>query len=237
MGILRFGVLAELCAVAWLGENRGRMKIVVVLVALCACVRGGVINGSFEVGGFNPCIVGEFALPGWRGLAPLDGGNSGVVGANNGLAVADGVLHFCFNGGNPSDRGWISQVVSTDAGAWYSLGFAVGRAGGAQPLVLGVGVRADGGEVAGGLFAPPERPGFQWEELGFMGTGGLVELRFEDRSGGNSISDLYLDGVELVEVGLARSAAPVPERLNTAWAGLAGLFLIGCAMVGLSKVG
>lgn len=98
-----------------------------------------IINGSFELPTLTTTqnISGPFTLTGWTGLAPSNGGNAGlVVGPSNGLTPAAGVHHFTFNGGNPSDRGWLEQTIITTPGAAYDLTFAVGRAGGGQTVVV-----------------------------------------------------------------------------------------------------
>lgn len=176
-----------------------------------------LVNGSFEgpSAAHTLNLAGAFVLPGWSGLGPVMGGNAGlVVGVDSGLAPAEGRQHFTFNGGNPGDRGWIEQAFSTVPGAAYVLTFAVGRSGGGQELALGV-------EVGGwaGVFTPPSSRGYATASLGFVAAGSVSTLRFSDLSGGNSISDMYLDNV-------AVSAVPEPG----AWAAIIGAVALAAAV-------
>lgn len=116
------------------------MRYLILIATLAQPVAAlTIVNGSFELPGIATTqnISGSFTLDGWTGLAPSNGGNAGlVVGPSNGLTPAAGVHHFTFNGGNPSDRGWLEQTIITTPGAAYDLTFAVGRAGGGQTVVV-----------------------------------------------------------------------------------------------------
>lgn len=182
--------------------------LILTLIALSAIAPRlqavNLSNGSFETPALTTTqnISGLFSLPGWTGLASSDGGNAGlVVGANNNLAPADGTQHFTFNGGNPSDRGYLEQTISTTPGATYTLTFALGRAGGGQELSLSILDRT---------FLPPPAPGYLTHTLNFTALGTLTTLRFTDTSGPNSISDLYLDAIS------ATQTSPVPDPTTNA---------------------
>lgn len=177
----------------------------------------GLVNGGFEAPslGYTFNLAGPFVLPGWEGVGPSDGGNAGVVMSwHTPLAAFEGAQHFTFNGGNPSDRGWIEQAFVTVPGEIYRVEFALGRVGGGQEL----GVRVDVGGVSG-VFSPPGTVGYTVASVEFVAGEGLSRLRFTDVSGPNSISDLYLDAVRV-------SAVPEPSM----WASLAGLAGLGMAL-------
>ncbi len=156
-----------------------------------------ILNGSFEQPALTTTqnISGAFTLPGWSGIASSNGGNAGLVlGPNNGLTPAEGLQHYTFNGGNPSDHGYLEQTIPTTPGASYSLTFALGRAGGGQSLSL---------TIHGQTFLPPPTTGYQFHNLAFT-AGEFTTLHFTDTSGPNSISDLYLDAISV-------TPAPVPD--------------------------
>lgn len=166
-----------------------------------------LVNGGFEspVLASTMNVSGSFSFSGWSGVASSNGGNAGlVVGVDNGLAPASGVQHYNFNGGNPSDQGWIQQELTTVIGQQYSVSFSVGRAGGGQALSLSASV----GGVAVGDFLPPAGVGYLAYSFTFVASSSSSLLRFTDTSGGNSISDLYLDNVSVSAVG---SAIPEPS--------------------------
>jgi hypothetical protein len=168
-----------------------------------------VLNGSFEApaSGATQNLAGAFSLGAWSGVGPSNGGNAGlVVGTDNGLAPFAGSQHFTFNGGNPSDRGWIEQSFSTVSGASYLVEFAIGRAGSGQALSLTAAVTG-AGVLASGSFSPGASVGYSVASFSFVADGASAVLRFTDTSGGNSISDLYLDGV-------AVSAVPEPAAVG-----------------------
>lgn len=165
-----------------------------------------LVNGSFEapVLSITMNVSGAFSFSGWSGVASSSGGNAGlVVGVDNGLGPAQGVQHYTFNGGNPSDRGWIEQGLNTVSGMTYSVSFSVGRSGGGQALSLSASVN----NVAMGDFLPPAGVGYSVYSFMFVAASDSSLLRFTDTSGGNSISDLYLDAVSVSAVG---SAIPEP---------------------------
>lgn len=159
-----------------------------------------ITNGSFE----SPLLTttenfsGAFAFSGWSGQAPSQGGNAGLVyGSNNGLTPAQGTQHFTFNGGNPSDRGWLEQAIATTPGTAYTLTFAVGRAGSGQDLSLTAAVLTGATPLTHQTFLPPPTAGYLFHTLDFIAPDTITTLRFTDTSGPNSISDLYLDAIEL----------------------------------------
>ena len=170
-----------------------------------------VVNGSFELPGLASTqnLSGPVNLPGWTGWAPGDGGNAGlVVGTDNALAPADGRQHFTFNGGNPSDRGWLEQTLPTDAGAEYDLVFALGRAGGGQPLSLFLTVASGPSLLLSQSFLPPDAVGYATHAVHFTASTAATTLRFADTSGANSISDLYLDAVRVTPTPAPAAAVP-----------------------------
>jgi MYXO-CTERM domain-containing protein len=63
-----------------------------------------------------------------------------------------------------------------------------------------------------GTFTPGASVGYAVASFSFVASGSASVLRFTDTSGGNSISDLYLDGV---------SVSAVPEAADVGlWAGV-----------------
>jgi len=174
-----------------------------------------LVNGSFEAPAltYTQSLTGPFTFPGWSGLAPSNGGNAGLVlGPDNGLTPADGAQHFTFDGGNPSDQGYLEQTIATTPGASYALTFALGRAGYRQDLSL---------TLLGQTFLPPPETGYQFHTLAFTAAGPSTTLRFADTSGPNSISDLYLDAISVTE------APPVPDSgPSSALLILAGVLLL-----------
>lgn len=184
-----------------------RYLITIVLLAQPLAALPLITNGSFEEPRLTTTqnLTGPFTLGAWTGYAPSQGGNAGlVVGTNNGLSPADGTQHFTFNGGNPSDRGYIEQTLPTLAGQLYDLTFALGRAGGGQPLSLALTLN---GQNSTSYPAPAN--GYTTYTLSYTATGPTT-LRFTDTSESNSISDLYLDAVSLTQ------ATPVPDHPNPA---------------------
>lgn len=168
-----------------------------------------IVNGSFEIPALSATqnLFGAFTLTGWTGLAPSNGGNAGlVVGPSNGLTPAAGVHHFTFNGGNPSDRGWLEQTIITTPGAAYDLTFAVGRAGGGQDIRL---------TILGQTFLPPPSTGYLFHTIAFTAAGSATTLRFTDTSGPNSISDLYLDAINVIQTTPTTPTATVPDDSST----------------------
>jgi hypothetical protein len=158
-----------------------------------------LLNGSFELPALTTTqnISGAFTMPGWTGIASSNGGNAGLVlGPDNGLSPAEGTQHFTFNGGNPSDHGYLDQTLPTTPGTAYLLTFALGRAGGGQSLSL---------TLLGNTYQPPPSPGYHYHTHAFTATSPTTLLRFTDTSGPNSISDLYLDAITLTQ------ASPVPD--------------------------
>jgi hypothetical protein len=199
-------------------------------IALCVVVFGLVqpafgqilINGSFEspIFGSTQNLAGAFSLGAWSGFGPSNGGNAGlVVGVDNGLGPASGSQHFTFNGGNPSDQGWIEQTFSTVPGTAYVVEFAIGRSGGGQALSLLASVSGLG-SLASASFSPAASAGYSVASFAFVADHSSVVLRFADPSGGNSVSDLYLDSVSVM------AAVPEPAVsavvLGAAAAGLVG---------------
>jgi hypothetical protein len=199
-------------------------------IALCVVVFGLVqpafgqilINGSFEspIFGSTQNLAGAFSLGAWSGFGPSNGGNAGlVVGVDNGLGPASGSQHFTFNGGNPSDQGWIEQTFSTVPGTAYVVEFAIGRSGGGQALSLLASVSGLG-SLASASFSPAASAGYSLASFAFVADHSSVVLRFADTSGGNSVSDLYLDSVSVM------AAVPEPAVsavvLGVAAAGLVG---------------
>ena len=182
-----------------------------------------LVDGGFEspVRSGTQNISGSFTLGAWSGVAVSGGGNAGlVVGTDNGLAPLEGRQHFTFNGGNPgSNGGYIEQAFATVVGQSYRVTFGVGRSGGGQDLSLSAGVFEGVSFVSGSTFAPPAAVGYALGEFSFVAGSGSARLRFTDTSGGNSISDLYLDNV-------AVSAVPEPGT----WALLAGAAALGLAV-------
>ena len=199
-------------------------------IALCVVVFGLVqpafgqilINGSFEspIFGSTQNLAGAFSLGAWSGFGPSNGGNAGlVVGVDNGLGPVSGAQHFTFNGGNPSDQGWIEQTFSTVPGTAYVVEFAIGRSGGGQALSLLASVSGLG-SLASASFSPAASAGYSVASFAFVADHSSVVLRFADTSGGNSVSDLYLDSVSVM------AAVPEPAVsavvLGVAAAGLVG---------------
>ena len=199
-------------------------------IALCVVVFGLVqpafgqilINGSFEspIFGSTQNLAGAFSLGAWSGFGPSNGGNAGlVVGVDNGLGPASGSQHFTFNGGNPSDQGWIEQTFSTVPGTAYVVEFAIGRSGGGQALSLLASVSGLG-SLASASFSPAASAGYSVASFAFVADHSSVVLRFADTSGGNSVSDMYLDSVSVM------AAVPEPAVsavvLGVAAAGLVG---------------
>lgn len=186
------------------------MRYLILIATLAQPVAAlTIVNGSFELPGIATTqnISGSFTLDGWTGLAPSNGGNAGLVlGPNNGLDPAEGVHHFTFNGGNPSDRGWLEQTIPTTPGAAYDLTFAVGRAGGGQDLSL---------TILGQTFLPPPSTGYLFHTLAFTAAGADTTLRFTDTSGPNSISDLYLDAINVIQTTPITPTATVPDVSST----------------------
>jgi hypothetical protein len=181
-----------------------------------------LLNGSFEspIFGSTQNLAGAFSLGAWSGFGPSNGGNAGlVVGVDNGLGPASGAQHFTFNGGNPSDQGWIEQTFSTVPGTAYLVEFAIGRSGGGQALSLLASVSGLG-SLASASFSPAASAGYSAASFAFVADHSSVVLRFSDTSGGNSVSDLYLDSVSVM------AAVPEPAVsavvLGVAAAGLVG---------------
>jgi hypothetical protein len=168
-----------------------------------------IANGSFEspTSGATQNLAGAFSLGAWSGFGPSSGGNAGlVVGTDNGLAPFSGSQHLTLNGGNPSDRGWVEQSFSTVSGSSYLVEFAIGRAGGGQALSLTAAVTGSA-VLASGSFSPGASVGYTVASFWFVADSSSAVLRFTDTSGGNSISDLYLDAV-------AVSAVPEPAAVG-----------------------
>jgi hypothetical protein len=188
-----------------------------ILTLLLVPLRGTALpitNGSFELPTLTTTqnLAGPFTLTGWTGQGPSNGGNAGlVVGPDNGLAPAYGLQHFNFNGGNPSDQGYLEQTLPTTPGAQYSLSFALGRAGGGQLLSL---------TLFDQTYLPPATTGYQYHTHPFTATDPFTTLRFTDTSGPNSISDLYLDAITLT------TASPVPDTTGPEIILLAGILLL-----------
>ena len=179
-----------------------------------------LLNGSFEspVLGSTQNLGGAFTLGAWSGFGPSNGGNAGlVVGVDNGLGPASGAQHFTFNGGNPSDQGWIEQTFSTIPGTAYVVDFAIGRSGGGQALSL-LATVSGLGSLASASFSPAGSVGYSVALFSFVADHSSVVLRFADTSGGNSVSDLYLDSVSVM--------AAVPEPAVSA-------LVLGMAAAGL----
>lgn len=178
-----------------------------------------IINGSFELPALTTTqnLAGPFTFTGWTGQGPSNGGNAGlVVGPDNGLAPADGTQHFNFNGGNPSDQGYLEQTIATTPGAIYSLTFAIGRAGAGQDLSI---------SIMGQTFFPPGTTGYTYHTFPFTAEHAATTLRFTDTSGPNSISDLYLDAISVTP------AATVPDTTGAEILLLAGLLLLALRRV------
>lgn len=176
-----------------------------------------LINGSFEEPTLTTTqnLAGPFTFTGWTGQGPQNGGNAGLVlGPDNGLTPAEGTQHFNFNGGNPSDQGYLEQTLTTTPGAQYSLSFALGRAGGSQDLSL---------TILNQTFLPPPTTSYLYHSLPFTATDALTTLRFLDTSGPNSISDLYLDAISITQTG-----APVPDTGPSSAILLAIILLLAC---------
>ena len=185
-----------------------RYLITIALLAQPLAALPLITNGSFEEPRLSSTqnLSGPFTLGAWSGYAPSQGGNAGlVVGPDNGLSPADGTQHFTFNGGNPSDRGYLEQTLPTLAGQLYELTFALGRAGGGQPLSLALTLNTSPALT----YQPPSSLGYALYTLNYTATGPTT-LRFTDTSEGNSISDLYLDAVSLTQ------ATPLPDHSSPA---------------------
>lgn len=199
------------------------MRVLILFFLLLGVARAQlIVNGGFEAPALSGTlnVSGAFSLAGWSGWMPGDGGNGGlVVGTDNGLAPREGAQHFTLNGGNPSERGWMEQSFSTVSGASYVVSFSVGRAGGGQALGLLASVSSGGAGLASLSAEPPGSRGYADFGFTFVANGSSAVLRFEDVSGGNSISDLYLDGVSVAQV----SAIPEPGT----WGAIGGV----CALV------
>jgi hypothetical protein len=190
-------------------------------LALATALRAQLItNGGFEAPFLTSTqnISGAFTLAGWTGVASSSGGNAGlVVGTDNNLSPASGRQHYTFNGGNPSDQGYIQQTITTTPGQEYSLTFAIGRAGAGQNLSLTAAALADTTTLALGNYQPPAGNNYATATLSFVASTHATTIRFTDTSGGNSISDLYIDDV-------AVSAIPEPATTALLMATLALLY-------------
>lgn len=196
----------------------------IFLFSVLSCAAQVIVNGSFEspVLGSTSNLSASFSFPGWVGVSPTNGGNAGlVVGTDNGLSPAEGRQHLTLNGGNPSDRGWVQQTFASTAGATYTITFSVGRSGSGQELALGATISAAGSVLATGTYAPPAGIGYLTHTIEFVSPGGDLTLRFSDLSGGNSISDLYVDNV-------AGSMSAIPEP--STWAAWGGAGALGLAV-------
>jgi hypothetical protein len=205
-----------------------RYLIPLVLLAQPAAALPILVNGSFDdLIAPTQNISGPFTIAGWTGQASSQGGNAGLVhGPDNGLTPYEGPQHYTFNGGNPSDQGWIQQTLPTTPGAQYLLTFALGRAGGLQDLSLRV--TAGSSEWSA---TPPWSRSYQTYEHTFTAADASTTLRFTDTSGPNSISDIYLDAVSITEAPnpSARPAPtthPVPETGATILLTLGALLLL-----------
>lgn len=193
-----------------------------------------LINGGFEDGGLlsNLNIAGPFSISGWSGVAANSGGNAGVVfGVDNGLAPAGGGYHFTFNGGNPSDRGYLEQSFATVVGGSYSLEFSLGRSGAnGQALLVGAAVTSGGSSLLSVTAAPGVSGSYTTITASFVATGSSATLRLSDLSGGNSISDLYVDNVSVT---WTPSAIPEPHE----YAVIAGAAALVAAEVRRRRMG
>jgi hypothetical protein len=191
------------------------MRILIIALVLAQPLAAlPIVNGSFELPTLTTTqnISGAFTLTGWTGLAPSNGGNAGlVIGPDNGLTPAHGTQHFNLNGGNPSDRGWLEQTITTTPGALYDITFALGRAGGGQELSLTIFLNPEPVEGFGQTFLPPPATGYRFYTLAFTAPSAATTLRFTDTSGPNSISDLYLDAISVSQ----STPAAVPEGTST----------------------
>ena len=189
------------------------MRYIIIALALAQPLAAlPLLNGSFELPALTNTqnLAGPFTIPGWTGLAPSNGGNAGlVVGTDNGLSPADGAQHFTFNGGNPSDQGYLEQTIPTTPGAHYALTYALGRAGGGQELSLRAAVFNAEVPLANYEDQPPAERTYGYHTHEFTALGALTTLRFSDTSGPNSISDLYIDAISITQT--AAAAAPVPD--------------------------
>jgi hypothetical protein len=202
-----------------------------ILILLLVPLRGTalqIVNGGFELPTLTTTqnISGPFTIPGWSGIAPSNGGNAGlVVGPNNGLTPAEGLQHFTFNGGNPSDQGYLEQTLATTAGTAYELAFALGRAGGGQSLSVTTLLLDGANPITTQSFLPPATSGYQYHTLAFTAPSAATTLRFLDTSGPNSISDLYLDAITVTP-----TAAPVPDTPS-----VLGQFLLILALLLITR--
>jgi hypothetical protein len=181
------------------------MRYLTLILILAQPLAALPLDGSFETPAltYTQNLSGPFTLGNWTGHGPSLGGNAGhVLGPNNGLTPAHGTQHFTFNGGNPSDHGWLEQTIATTPGATYDLTFALGRAGGGQELSL---------SLLGQTFLPPPSTGYRYHTLAFTAPGPITTLRFTDTSGPNSISDLYLDAISLSQ----NAGTAVPDGTPT----------------------
>jgi hypothetical protein len=181
-----------------------RYLILILLVPLRGIALPLLTNGSFESPALTSTLnlSGPFTLPGWTGQGPSNGGNAGlVVGPNNGLTPADSQQHFTFNGGNPSDQGYLEQTLPTTAGAAYEVTFALGRAGGGQSLSLMLTLFDVASPITAQSFHPPPTTGYQYHTLAFTAPSTTTTLLFTDTSGPNSISDLYIDNIAVAPAG------------------------------------
>jgi hypothetical protein len=216
-----------------------RMKLF-LLALVIGCTSGHaqliLLHDGFE----SPAIIGHalgltgpFSFGAWSGVAASHGGNAGVVsGADNGLSPAEGLQHFAFNGGNPSDRTWVQTSLSlplTSTNGALTLNFALGRGGAVgQLLHARVQVWAGASLLLEEIAIPAQANSYTWFAFDFVSGGGDLRIRFEDVSGPNQVSDLWLDAVSLSLVTSAATgagASAVPEA--TDWAQFAGFGVLG----------
>jgi choice-of-anchor C domain-containing protein len=206
-----------------------RALAVAVVLGLAGAARANLItNGSFELGvnaptsGYSTLPAGSTDLTGWTVLG------AGVDWVHNSFWNAqDGELSLSLSA---LPGGGVSQTVSTDVGAAYTLTFwlsnpdPTGAARGLDVVVSTVAATNPNPNQPGVSLGTQMSTDVQWElrTVSFVATGTLTEIKFFTDPSGTDAGGPALDNVTLEE---GAQVAPVPAPAGVVLAGIGGLGL------------
>ena len=204
--------------------NKTSLNILAALAAcfgVCNAQANLLNNGSFEIGApSNGCVAGTSALSGWSVVAgniDIDSARPGCSGGFS-IAAADGDFFIDLTGSAMGGAGKISQVIATEIGQSYALGFWFGGNSawqyyGGMPNdgpIKSMDVVIDGVRLGNFSVDTSGRANndaaWVYKTLTFEAGLNSTELRFESQNS-YGVFGPYLDGVSL-EVA---SPAPIPE--------------------------
>jgi hypothetical protein len=170
-----------------------------------------ISNGGFEAGNFT----------GWSASGNVSIQKPGPTTALC-CETSEGLFYLNFNGGNQVTNGQVFQVLATEIGTSYLLGFDFGKGGGAVgTAALNVAVEGNSSllsttvsDSTGGF--PGEYSNFQFS---FTADSSNTVLTFSDASDGTIDFDALLDNVTV-------EAEPVSEPFTILVTGLVGFGLM-----------